>query len=144
MLIVNDHLDVAIACEADGVHLGADDLSIASARRVAGPDLLVGASASTPDAALQAARDGADYVGSGPAFSTPIKAQKRVIGPAAIAGIAAAVHIPVFAIGGVDEHNVQQLVSAGVHRACVIRALFATPDPESVARKLRAALDAAS
>ena len=91
-----------------------------------------------------AEREGADYVGSGPAFSTPIKAHKRVIGPAVIARIAATVRIPVFAIGGIDESNVEQLAAAGVHRACVIRALFATPDPEAAARNLRAVLDAAS
>jgi thiamine-phosphate diphosphorylase len=144
LFIVNDHLDIALASGADGVHLGADDLSVAAARRVAGPDLLIGASASTEAAALEAERQGADYLGSGPAFSTPIKAEKRVIGPARIAAIAATVRIPVFAIGGVDEANVEQLVAAGVHRACVIRALFATLDPEAAARRLRAVLDGAS
>jgi thiamine-phosphate pyrophosphorylase len=144
LFIVNDHLDVAMACGADGVHLGADDLSIGAARRVAGADMLVGASASTTEAALEAEREGADYVGSGAAFSTPIKAEKHAIGPAAIAAVAASVRIPVFAIGGVDESNVNQLVAAGVRRVCVIRALFATPDPEAAARKLRAVLDSAS
>jgi thiamine-phosphate pyrophosphorylase len=144
LFIVNDHLDVAIACGADGVHLGADDLSIAAARRVAGTDMVIGASASTPEAAQTAERDAADYIGSGAAFSTPIKAERRAIGPAAIAAVAASVRIPVFAIGGVDESNVEQLVAAGVRRVCVIRALFATPDPEAAARKLRAVLDAAS
>ena len=142
LLIVNDYLDIALAAGADGVHLGADDLSVAAARQVAGPALLIGASASTEAAAIEAEHQRADYLGSGPAFSTPIKAEKRVIGPAAIAAIAASVRIPVFAIGGVDESNVGQLVAAGIHRACVIRALFATPDPEAAARKLRAALDA--
>ena len=144
LFVVNDYVDIAMAAGADGVHLGADDLSVPAARHVGGPDLLIGASASTPDAALVAEREGADYVGSGPAFSTPIKAHKRVIGPAVIARIAATVRIPVFAIGGIDESNVEQLAAAGVHRACVIRALFATPDPEAAARNLRAVLDAAS
>lgn len=142
LFIVNDHLDIALASGADGVHLGADDLSIGSARRVAGPDLLVGASASTPEAAAAAEREGADYVGSGPAFATPVKAAKPPIGPAGVAAIAAGVRIPVFAIGGVDESNVAQLVAAGIRRACVIRALFAAPDPEASARRLKSALAA--
>jgi thiamine-phosphate pyrophosphorylase len=140
LFIVNDHLDIALACEADGVHLGPDDLSIAAARRVAGPDLLVGASASTPEAATAAERAGADYLGSGPAFSTPLKPEKRVIGPLGVAAIATCVRIPVFAIGGVDESNVRDLVTVGIRRACVIRALFATPDPEAAARRLKADL----
>jgi thiamine-phosphate pyrophosphorylase len=144
LFIVNDHLDIALAASADGVHLGGDDLSIAAARRVAGPELLIGASASSESTAREAEKQGADYVGSGPAFSTPIKAEKRVIGPAAVAAIARSVQIPVFAIGGVDESNIEELVHNGVHRACVIRALFATPDPEVAARKLRSVLNGAS
>jgi thiamine-phosphate pyrophosphorylase len=142
LFVVNDHLDVALISGADGVHLGPDDLSIASARRVAGPDLLVGASASTPDAGLDAEREGADYLGSGPAFATPVKPEKHVIGPAGIAAIAARVRIPVFAIGGIDEGNIGQLTAAGIGRACVIRALFASPDPEAAARRLKTELTA--
>ena len=144
LFIVNDHLDIAMASDADGVHLGADDLPIAAARRVAGEGLILGASASTVEAALDAERQGADYIGSGPAFSTPIKAAKRVIGPAGVAQVASAVRIPVFAIGGIDESNVDELVAAGVRRACVIRALFGAPDPEAAARSLRTKLAAAS
>src|SRR5439155_4456787 len=74
LLVVNDHLDIALLAEADGVHLGDDDLSVAEARRLAGPGFLLGASASTPDAARAAVTAGADYLGAGPAFTTPIKA----------------------------------------------------------------------
>ena len=73
LLIVNDHLDIALLADADGVHLGEDDLSVAEARRLAGPNFLVGASASNADAARTAAAAGADYLGAGPAFATPIK-----------------------------------------------------------------------
>jgi thiamine-phosphate pyrophosphorylase len=142
LFVVNDHVDIALLSEADGVHLGPDDLSIVSARRVAGDRLLIGASASNPDAARAAIADGADYLGSGPAFATPIKTEKQVIGPKGVAAIAAEVGpgVPVFAIGGIDESNVAQLVAEGLRRVCVIRAVSGAPDPEQAARRLRAML----
>jgi len=142
LFVVNDHVDIALLSEADGVHLGPDDLTIASARRVAGDRLLIGASASSPEAARSAIADGADYLGSGPAYATPIKTSKQVIGPAGVAEIAAAVGAaaPVFAIGGIDETNVAQLVAAGLRRACVIRAVAGAADPEQATRRLRAML----
>jgi thiamine-phosphate pyrophosphorylase len=140
LLIVNDHLDIALLAEADGVHLGDDDLSVAEARRLAGPGFLVGASASTPDAARAAVTAGADYLGAGPAFATPIKAAKPVIGPAGVAAVQAAVPVPVFAIGGVEPAKVAALVAAGIRRACMIRGLAEAGDPEAVARQVRAVL----
>jgi thiamine-phosphate pyrophosphorylase len=142
LFVVNDHVDIALLSEADGVHLGPDDLSIASARRVAGDRLLIGASASSPEAARTAIADGADYLGSGPAFATPIKTEKRVIGPKGVAAISAEVGpgVPVFAIGGIDESNVAQLIAEGLRRVCVIRAVSGAPDPEQAARRLRAML----
>jgi thiamine-phosphate pyrophosphorylase len=137
LFVVNDHVDIALLAGADGVHLGPDDLSPSSARKVGGR-LLIGVSASTADAVAPEA----DYVGCGPAFATPVKAHKRVIGPEAVAALAAAVEVPVFAIGGVDESNVGELVAAGVRRACVIRAVAGSPDPEAAVRRLRAMLDA--
>jgi len=142
LLIVNDHVDIALLSEADGVHLGPDDVTIESARRVAGDRLLLGASASTPEAALVATAAGADYVGCGPAFATPIKSEKRVIGPTGVASVAAAVSVPVFAIGGIDESNVGKLTALGIRRACVIRAVADSADPEATVRRLRAMLDA--
>jgi thiamine-phosphate pyrophosphorylase len=138
LFVVNDHVDIALLSEADGVHLGPDDLSIASARRIAGDGLLIGASASSPEAAVAAIAGGADYLGSGPAFATPIKTEKKVIGPAGVAAIAAEVGpgVPVFAIGGIDETNVAQLIAEGLRRACVIRAVSGASDPELAARRL--------
>jgi thiamine-phosphate pyrophosphorylase len=141
LLVVNDHLDIALLAGADGVHLGADDLALAEARRLAPGGFLIGASASTPADARQAVLEGADYIGCGPAFPTPIKAEKRVIGPAAVAEVQAAVAVPVFAIGGVEAANVPELVAAGVHRACMIRGLFESADPEAAARAARRALE---
>jgi len=143
LLFVNDHVDIALLCGADGVHLGPDDLSIASARRVAGGKLLIGASASTPDAALAAVASGADYIGCGATFATPIKTEKLVIGPEGVAAVTAALPAtPVFAIGGIDESKVPLLRAAGLNRACVIRAVGDAPDPEEATRRLRAMLTA--
>jgi thiamine-phosphate pyrophosphorylase len=140
LFVVNDHVDIAILSEADGVHLGPDDLSVTSARRVAGDRLIIGASASTPERAREAVAEGADYVGCGPAFATPIKAEKKVLGPQGIAAIARRVKVPVFAIGGIEASNVAQLTAAGLNRICVIRAVGNAPDPEKATRELHAML----
>ncbi|HET7421226.1 MAG TPA: thiamine phosphate synthase [Candidatus Dormibacteraeota bacterium] len=137
LFIVNDHVDIALLSAADGVHLGPDDLTAASARKVAGDRLLIGVSASTPDAVPPEA----DYAGCGPAFATPLKPQKGVVGPDGVAALARAVRIPVFAIGGIDEANVEQLTALGVRRVCVIRAVGDAADPEAATRRLRAMLD---
>jgi thiamine-phosphate pyrophosphorylase len=142
LFIVNDFVDIALLSEADGVHLGPHDLSLGAARRVGGDRLLIGASASSPQAARVAIDDGADYLGSGPAFATPIKTEKKVIGPEGVAAIAtAAGSVPVFAIGGIDETNLSKLIALGLRRACVIRAVASAPDPESATRRLRTMLD---
>jgi thiamine-phosphate pyrophosphorylase len=140
LFIVNDHLDIALQAGADGVHLGADDLPLTAARRVAGEGFLIGASANTPELARLAVAAGADYLGAGPAFATAVKPGKAVIGPHGVAAVAAAVAVPVFAIGGIEAGNLDLLLAAGVHRACVIRGLAETADPEAAARNLRAAL----
>jgi thiamine-phosphate pyrophosphorylase len=142
LFIVNDYLDIALIAAADGVHLGPDDLSIGAARRLGHEGFLIGASASNPDTARSATSAGADYIGSGPAFATPVKKEKGVIGPAAVGAVAAAVEVPVFAIGGIEEGNVAQLTALGLRRVCVIHALADAPDPEKAARRLRAMLSA--
>jgi thiamine-phosphate pyrophosphorylase len=143
LFVVNDHVDIALLCQADGVHLGPDDLSVSAARRLAGDRLIVGASASSPAAARAAIAQGAGYLGAGPAFATPLKPEKVVIGPEGVAAVAAAAgaDVPVFAIGGIEERNVARLVAEGLRRACVIRAVSAAADPEQAARRLRAMLD---
>ena len=142
LFVVNDHVDIALIAGADGVHLGPDDLSIESARGLAPPSFLIGASASKPDTARAAVKAGAAYIGCGATFSTPLKPNKDVIGPAGVAAVSAAVKVPVFAIGGIDEKNVPQLIAVDIHRVCVIRAIADSKDAESAARRLRAMLTA--
>src|SRR4029077_7741026 len=105
--------------------VGPDDITVEGARSVAGDRLLIGASASTPEAGLKAIAAGADYLGVGPAFETPAKAEKKVIGPDGVLEVAKAAggEVPVFAIGGIDESSVQRLTRLGLHRVCVIRAI---------------------
>jgi thiamine-phosphate pyrophosphorylase len=144
LFIVNDHVDIALLSGADGVHLGPDDLPVEAARRIAGDRFLIGASAASPEAARAAVDQGADYIGSGPAFATPVKRSKTVIGPVGVAAVAEAAGgmVPVFAIGGIDESNLAQLTALGLRRACVIRAVAEADDPEQAARRLRAMLTA--
>jgi thiamine-phosphate pyrophosphorylase len=138
LFIVNDHVDVAMLSGADGVHLGPDDLSVGGARDAAGSELIIGASASTPAAGREAEAAGADYLGVGPAYATPLKTEKKVIGPRGVAAVAAAVGIPVFAIGGIELRLLSELRAAGVTRVCAIRSLAA--DPEAEARRFKEAL----
>ena len=137
LFVVNDHVDIALLCHADGVHIGPDDISPRSARKVGGDRLLVGVSASTAGAVPPEA----DYAGCGPAFATPLKPQKEVIGPEGVAALGKALSIPVFAIGGIDESNLGQLTALGINRVCVIRAVADAADPEAATRRLRAMLD---
>jgi len=138
LFVVNDHVDIALLSGADGVHLGPEDLSVESARKVAGDRLLIGVSASS----AAGVQPGAAYVGCGAVFATPVKQRKQVIGPAGVAALTRALGIPVFAIGGIDESNLQQLIDLGVRRACVIRAVAGAADPEGATRRLRAMLTA--
>jgi thiamine-phosphate pyrophosphorylase len=144
LFIVNDHLDIALLSGADGVHLGEDDLSLADAEKAlqhAGSRrIIVGASASSVSVARAAERAGADYLGAGPAYATPIKAEKAPMGPEGVRAVQDAVRIPVFAIGGIGPANVTELKAHGVDRVCVIRALSEVADPEAEARRLRTLL----
>jgi thiamine-phosphate pyrophosphorylase len=125
-VLVNDSLGVALAAGADGVHLGADDLPVAAARRAAGPDLIIGATCRTPEAARVAIADGATYLGVGPAFPTSTKdGLPPPLGPAAIAAVADAVPgTPVLAIGGITAERVPLLA---VHGVAAVSAFAADP-----------------
>jgi thiamine-phosphate pyrophosphorylase len=142
LLIVNDRPDLALALEADGVHLGQDDLPIAVARRILGPRAVIGVSTNLPVEARRAEDEGADYVAVGPAYPTATKAGHRsVLGPERIALVRAATRLPLVAIGGITVERVPSLRAVGVDGVCVIGAVLGDPDPETAARALRAAFE---
>ncbi len=139
--LVNDRLDVALAVGADGTHLGADDLPLAAARRVAGPGHLLGGTARGPVRAAALGAEGADYLGVGPAWPTATKTGlPGPLGAARIGAVAAAVQVPVIAIGGVTADRVAALVAAGAAGVAVVSAVSAAPDPAAATRELLDAL----
>lgn len=139
-LVINDRLDVAMAAGAAGVHLGADDLPVAAARRIAPAGFVIGASVGC-DAEVPGSR-GADYVGIGPLFATSSKADAgAAIGAAELARLADLCAIPAVAIGGIDASNARQAIEAGAHGVASISAIFGARDPEAAARELRRAMD---
>jgi thiamine-phosphate pyrophosphorylase len=143
LFVVNDRADLAAAAEADGVHVGQEDLPCAAARRLLGAGAVVGVSARSVEEARRAQGDGADYVGVGTMFATATKAGARVGGPDLLREVSAAVSIPVYPIGGITAENVSELVAVGAERAAVCRAVISADDPEAAARALRAQLPAA-
>jgi len=128
-LIINDHVDVALAARADGVHLGQKDLPVAVVRRRLWRNGLIGCSANNVEEALRAQADGADYVSVGRLFPTTSKQDTRPATPETIRAIKAAVSIPVAAIGGITEENIDAVLAAGADMVCVISAVAAAPDP---------------
>jgi thiamine-phosphate pyrophosphorylase len=138
VFIVNDHLDLAIDAGADGVHLGQDDLSVEVAR--SRWDGLVGRSTHNLDQALEAQRQGADYLGVGPVYPTPTKPGRAGVGVELLHTVAAAVSIPWFAIGGIDSANLDDILAAGASRVAVVRAVCEAREPAAAARALRVRL----
>lgn len=139
-LLVNDRLDVAMACGAAGVHLGQEDVPLSLARRILGPGATIGVSVNTADEARRAERDGADYVGAGPAFATTTKETPlAVLGPEGIRLIAKAIRIPVVAIGGIVAGNAAELGRAGAGGIAVVSAILGAPDARLAAEELKLA-----
>lgn len=135
-LIVNDDLELAIALDADGVHLGRDDANLGDARRRLAPGKLLGASCyDRLDAARSAIEQGADYVAFGAAFATAIKPQAPRASLALYTEARTALGVPIVAIGGITPENARALKAAGVDAVAVISALFGAPDVESRARE---------
>ena len=143
LLLINDRPDMALACGADGVHLGDDDLPPADARRLLGPDLLVGATARDTTSALARLAEGADHLGVGPVFASATKAiDHPPLGPAGLAAVCRAVlPVPVVAISGIDRTNIEEVAKAGAACAAVIAAVGRAPDPRAAAAALRAVFD---
>ncbi len=141
-LIVNDRVDVALALNADGVHVGQADMPAALARRLIGSDRILGVSAATVAEAEQAVRDSADYLGVGDVYGTPSKPDAGPpIGLEGLAAVARAVRVPVVAIGGITPENAAATISAGAVGVAVISAIVGAPDPLAAARQLREVVD---
>jgi thiamine-phosphate pyrophosphorylase len=135
LLIINDRPELAVAASVDGVHVGQDDVAVARAREIIGPDRLLGLSTHTP-AQIDAAA-GADYIGVGPVHATPTKPGRAAVGLELVRYAAAHAAVPFFAIGGIDRSNAPAVRAAGAERIAVVRALVDAEDPASVAHTLR-------
>lgn len=140
--IVNDRLDVAIAAEADGVHLGQDDFPIPMARELLGEGRITGGSAATLDEARKCLSEGADYVGFGPVYPTSSKDDAGpVSGIDILKQVVEIIPLPIIAIGGVGAENVPDVMRAGAHGIAVISAVCCQDDPEMATRSLYQALN---
>jgi len=141
LFIVNDRIDLALAAEADGVHLGQGDLPPALARRLLGPERLIGRSTHRLEQLQQAVADGCDYVGVGPVHATPTKPGRDPVGLDYVRQAAAACPIPFFAIGGIETGTIEAVRAAGASRVAVVRAISASADPAAAATDLLQALN---
>jgi thiamine-phosphate pyrophosphorylase len=137
LLIINDHVDIALAVDADGVHLGQEDLPIEEARRAA-PGLIIGASSHSLEEALRAEKEGADYVNIGPIFPTSTKkGAVHFLGPEAIQKIGPHLTVPFTVMGGINVDNIHQVLEAGARRVAMVTGITKAPDIFNRVRELR-------
>ncbi len=138
LLIVNDRPDIALLCDADGAHVGQEEFSVRDTRRILGPDKLIGVSTHTIEQAHQAERDGADYLGVGPVFSSSTKNfdDDELAGLELVTQVAGEIALPWFAIGGIDTKNVEQVTKSGASRIAVSGAICKEREPRKAASKL--------
>ena len=132
LLIVNDRVDLAIASDADGVHLGQQDLPVSEARKLLGPGRIIGRSTTNAEEMQRAIDEGADYIGVGPVYSTPTKPDKKAAGLDYVRYAAAKSSIPWFAIGGIDINNLDQVLNAGAKRVATVRSIMEAEQPTLV------------
>jgi thiamine-phosphate pyrophosphorylase len=141
LFVVNDRPEIALQAGADGVHVGQDDLPVDAVRRLVGPDVLIGLSTHAPEQFDAGLASDADYLSAGPIWETPTKAGRPAAGLDYIRYAAQTATKPWFAIGGIDEHNLGEVVAAGARRAVVVRAIRDADDPRAVASALKSRLD---
>ncbi|KYG32093.1 thiamine phosphate synthase [Alkalihalobacillus trypoxylicola] len=135
-LIINDHIDVALAVDASGVHVGQDDLPLEEVRKIIGKDKIIGVSTHQLTEAKKAEANGADYIGVGPIFTT--KSKVDVVDPVTttyISEVVSEISIPFVAIGGIKLHNVQQVIEAGATRVCMISEIVGASDVKGVCQE---------
>ena len=137
LLIINDHADLAIAADADGVHLGQDDLPPDAVRALPGFDgRLIGRSTHSLGQAQVAVHEGADYIAVGPVYPTPTKEGRPAVGTTLVSRVAGVIDRPFVAVGGIDHDNASAVVEAGAHAIAVVRAVYDAVDPAEAARRL--------
>lgn len=134
MFVINDRVDIAMVLDADGVHLGQDDLDIKSARELLREGVIIGKSTHSPEQALKAVEEGADYIGVGPVFETPTKQGRKAVGLEYVKWAAENIEIPFFAIGGIDKENVGEVLKSGATRIAVVRAIINAKSPKKSAK----------
>lgn len=143
-LIINDRVDVALACGAQGVHLGQDDMPLAFARKILGPSRLVGISVNTPEEAERGEKEGADYLGVGPVAYTSSKEELRtILGLEGLRRIRERIKIPILAVGGVNASNAREVIRAGANGVAIISAILGAENIKKASAKLRQSIDAA-
>lgn len=135
--IINDRVDIAIAADADGVHLGQDDLPVNTARAILGKNKLIGVSTHNLEQAINAQEDGADYIGIGPVYATPTKPDYQPVGEELLKEIKEKVAIPFVAIGGINKDNLHRVLDSGANAVCVATAATGTDDVEAATRLLK-------
>ena len=134
--IVNDNVEIALKCKADGVHVGQDDMCIGEVRKAVGSSMMIGVSAQTVEEAVAAEKGGADYLGVGAVFGTATKPDAKEVSFDTLSEICAAVSIPVVAIGGINKKNMCELADTGISGVALVSAIFSAPDIESECREL--------
>ncbi|OHD53405.1 MAG: thiamine-phosphate diphosphorylase [Spirochaetes bacterium GWF1_51_8] len=137
MFIVNDDIEIAILCGADGIHVGQDDLSVADVRKLAGDAMIVGLSTHTPEQAQDALKTGADYIGVGPLFETHTKV--NVIAPVGLSYleyVEANIDLPYVAIGGIKLHNIGEVLSRGARTVALVTEIVGADDIEGMTRRI--------
>lgn len=134
--IINDNVEIAVRCGADGVHVGQEDMAVSAVRERVGGGMIIGVSAHTVEEAREAVKNGADYLGLGAVFSTSTKTDVDVMPFETLKSICAAVDVPVTAIGGISKKNVMKLAGSGVDGIAVVSAIFGAEDPGAASAEL--------
>ena len=142
--VMNDRVDLAVALEADGVHVGQDDLPPRLARPLLRPGMILGVSTHSVEQARRAQAEGADYVAVGAMFPTRTKPDFELVGPALVRAVRPEVRVPLVGIGGITPRNAGEVIRAGADGVAVISAVCAAPDPAAVTRDFLRAIEAAS
>jgi len=133
LFIVNDRVDLALASNADGVHLGQDDIDISTARKLLGSSKIIGITANNPIDITEAIKNGCDYIGVGPVFQTSTKENKKPLGVEKIKSLTKDIHIPWFAIGGINKGNISTLKNRGISKVAIVSGLLNSEDPKEEA-----------